>query len=166
MQNPAAFANPSNLRRLTIGVTNDNGERAEIVLEKSGDAPYAPLTPVIDEAPAQPAPTERELNEMFLLAHGWERITLDGINPAWQDPRSGAAMSFENAVWHQHHRNAETARAALPPLQISRDIKMGNIRIMDCDNITVEQLRNYFDPHMLRSMLANSRGGVTVEFFI
>ena len=51
------FANPLNVTRLTSGITNARGERAEIVLTKTNPAPYAPLAPVFE-------PTAADLNEM------------------------------------------------------------------------------------------------------
>ena len=51
------FANPLNVKRVTIGITNAAGTRVEIVLTKTNPAPYAPLAPVFE-------PTAADLGEM------------------------------------------------------------------------------------------------------
>lgn len=54
-QMQTTFANPANARRVTIGITNDNGARVEIVLTKTTPAPYAPLAPVFEPTAADTA---------------------------------------------------------------------------------------------------------------
>lgn len=49
------FANPMNVQRLTIGITNATGTRVEIVLTKTNPAPYAPLAPVFEPTAADVA---------------------------------------------------------------------------------------------------------------
>ena len=167
MSDALRLANPLNLQRLTIGVTNANGERAALVFEKSETAPCAPLTPVLDEpAPAEtPAPTERELNEMYLVARGWTKTTLDGINVAWEAPTNGGAMPFENALYIQLYRDDLAARAQLPALCAVRDYINFNVRVVVYANVTVAQLQNgYFNRHDVRSMTQDGPN-VTVEFY-
>lgn len=85
------------------------GTRAELNFVAAN--PAAPLVAVIsgietegsDDAPPDP-PSERELDELYLTCAGWEAIRLDGLGVLWQDPLSGGAYCFADALQSQDRR--------------------------------------------------------------
>ena len=101
----ATFANALNLRRMTIGVTAPGGKRAEIVLEKTADAPFAPLAPVLDALP-EPVPAESTVTDMFLCAHGWTLFrSLDWMSlKIWTCPVTQLHFSTDSAALIQQAR--------------------------------------------------------------
>lgn len=124
---PVQFGNPLNLSRVTIGVTNRDGERAAIVLTKAVTDDYAPLVPVLDSETSEIRnpnseifPTEQEINELYLTCSGWTRMHIDGIGDVWEDPISGGAFAFADAIQTQDRREESDARAHQPidPLQV------------------------------------------------
>lgn len=53
-------------------------------------------------------PTARELDELYLVCAGWTRV--EGIGTLWQDPFTGGAYDFADAVALQDQREEMEAR--------------------------------------------------------
>lgn len=111
-QTNPAFANPLNLSRLTIGVTNAHGERVALVLAKASADPYAALVPALapETITADDIPTEHEINELYLRCNGWTRDEIHGVGIIWQDPLCGGAFAFQDALQIQEHREELSQR--------------------------------------------------------
>ncbi len=89
------------LARLTIGITNANGEHAELKFVRD-DA--------TNELVAQtPPPTEQELNEQYLAVSGWEKHTDFNEPPytRWEDPCTGGNYFLANALVIQEARDMD-----------------------------------------------------------
>ncbi len=84
------FANPMNVQRLTIGITNATGARVEIVLTKTNPAPYAPLAPVFEPTAAD-------------AANAAPLCGIHGTPMEWRETKRGAFWScpqkFANGDW-------------------------------------------------------------------
>lgn len=107
------------LARLAVGITARDGTRAELNFvrdDATGDLVAQVETQVIsgaevDGSDAQDpfvGPTEDELNEMYLVAHAWQRggrNQVDGLSDLWEDPLTGGCYFFANALVIQEGRD-------------------------------------------------------------
>lgn len=93
------------LARLSLGITGADGKRAEIQFVR--DDATGDLVAQLDEAEAQPAPTDSEINEMYLMENEWEKQMLGGVGQVWEDPIGGGAYLFENALALQELRDRQ-----------------------------------------------------------
>lgn len=89
----ASIPNCAGVKRLTIGVTRSDGNYASMTFVAENT-----MSPLI--AVAAP-PTEREMNEHYLTAHGWQKNDIGG----WIDPLTLVEYLFDNAVEVQEGRD-------------------------------------------------------------
>lgn len=110
---------PASLARLTIGITNRAGQRAEMVFVRNPhnaaelvtQIPQDVLTSAevdSDDSHGTEAPTEDEINEEYLVFNGWERFGRDqedGLSDFWKSPVTGEVFPFAIAMNIQQGRD-------------------------------------------------------------
>jgi hypothetical protein len=89
------IANPAGVKRLHVGVMAPDGSYAAL----SFTAPSTGASLVAD------APTEQEMNEMYLLQHDWERRVMEGVGMVYEDPIGGGSYELANALEIQGARD-------------------------------------------------------------
>lgn len=122
------LANTAGIKKLTLGVTDAQGTRAEMKFVAPDYSPAntaAPLVAVamIDEYQPLP-PTEDEMNEHYLVKAGWQKNGTDqqdGLCDFWTDPLSGKVFALADAFALQERREREApvyeiCRACFQPI--------------------------------------------------
>lgn len=95
------------LARLSLGITGIDGQRAALEFVRDDASGDLVASPNYGLALDTPAPTESEINEMYLVENGWVKTEGHPEPPFthWEDPLTGGYYFFANALTIQEGRD-------------------------------------------------------------
>lgn len=109
------LANAAGIQKLTIGVTDAQGKRAEMKFVAPGYSPANTTAPLVAveaintgagvEGSDANAPTEDELNRQYLAVNDWNPHDTPDLGVLWDDPLTGGEYTFRAALQLQFCRD-------------------------------------------------------------